>query len=148
MGDDAVALVAARKLRKRFGDTVDIVETSIGGFAFLDLICGYQRVLLVDAVSSGKTTPGEIREFSPRDFEQHVSFSPHYVGLSDVLKLAEKLEMSVPSEIRILAIEVADPYVIREGLSSVIGQRLPQFIQAIENVLIGWGCRVAASSAR
>lgn len=146
MGDDAVGLVAARELRQRVGDEIDVVEAPVAGFTLLDLFRSYDRVLVVDSVCTGESEAGSIREFSPEDFQQQVSYSPHYVGLYDVLELAKKLEIPLPSEVRVIAIEVSDPYILREGLSLEITAQVPRLIDTIVQLLRGWGCKVRTAA--
>jgi hydrogenase maturation protease len=135
MGDDAVGLHVARALRDDFSNCVDVVETPVAGFALLDLMAEYESVLIVDAVCMGDTLPGTIREFTSADFSASVSSSPHYVGLPDMLSLAERLGIPFPQTIRILTMEVRDPFELREGLSEEATRALPSFIDAARNIL-------------
>jgi hydrogenase maturation protease len=140
IGDDAVGLVVARELQQRFGTELDVVEAPVAGFTVLDLFRNYDKVLVVDSICTSQATVGSVREFSPEDFQQHVSFSPHYIGLHDVLELARKLEIPLPSEIRIVAMEVSDPFVLREGLSFEITAHVPELVDTAASVLRSWGC--------
>lgn len=139
MGDDAVGLFVARELKTRWGRALDVVEASIAGFALLDLLKGFDRVLIVDAIATGNSPPGTVVELSPDEFQKKSTFSPHFVGLTDVVGLADKLDIPFPPTIRILGIEVEDPFVVREGLSETIAESVKSLLSRAELILLEWG---------
>jgi hydrogenase maturation protease len=144
MGDDAIGLLAARSLRECLSSEVDVVEMPVAGFALLDYLHGYQRALIIDSISTGESTPGSIRELSLSDLPEDSFSSPHYAGLNEVVALARELDITFPQEIRILVMEVNDPFVLREGLSRDIQRRLPAFVKKAEKILTAWGCVLIA----
>lgn len=138
LGDDGVGLAAARLLQPEFQGAVEVVETSEAGLALVELMEGYQRALLLDSIITGRCLPGTVLEFSPEDFQRVLAPSPHYAGLPEVLALAGNLGISFPQEIRILAVEVAEPRTFHEGLSPLVEQALPGFVAQARQVLDGW----------
>jgi len=143
LGDDAVGILAARALRKEFGDTVDIVEAAIGGYALLDFIEGYERVLLLDAVATGRVKPGTVMELAREDFGPADSTSPHHVGLPEVFAVAERLSISLPRELRIVVMEIHPPEVLSQSLTAEIRKALPLLIDHAAAVLNEWGAFAA-----
>lgn len=139
LGDDAVAIHAARTLRKDFADAVDIVEAAIGGYALLDFIEGYERVLLLDAVATGRARPGTVMELSREDFGPADSTSPHHVGLPEVFAVADRLSIPLPRDFRIVAMEIVPPVVLSQALSPEIQEALPVLINQATAVLNEWG---------
>jgi len=140
LGDDGVGLVAARLLKGEFEKGVDIIEASVGGFALLDVFQGYEKVLLLDAIATGDCSPGTILEFSEKDFQKLVAPSPHFAGLPEIFEVAKKLGVPFPNEVRILAMEVEDPYRFREALSPSVEKALPAFIESARQILKIWRC--------
>lgn len=72
---------------------VDLLDGGTAGLSLLELMEGYDRVIVVDAVEAG-AEPGAIFKFRPEDLAampnvQLISF--HQVGLMDVLQLAESV---------------------------------------------------------
>jgi len=104
----------------------------------MELMTGYRRALLLDSVMSGGCAPGTVLEFAPSDFGRVIAPSPHYAGLPEILALARQLELPFPGEIRILALEVEEPRIFREGLSPAVAQALPAFVDRARQVLEGW----------
>jgi hydrogenase maturation protease len=146
LGDDAVAIHAARTLRKEYSDSVDIVEAAIGGYALLDFIEGYERVLLIDAVATGKVKPGTVMELSREDFGPADSTSPHHVGLPEVFAVADRLTIPLPKEFRIVVMEIVPPTVLSQSLSHDIQAALPILVDHAAAVLNEWGAFAAHTS--
>ncbi len=140
IGDDGVALDAARALKETFSDepNIDVVESAESGLALLDILSPYQRVLLLDSIEAGDLRVGEVREFTREDFDKVLGPSPHYAGLPEVIALADKLGIDFPSELRVLAIKIDPQEEFRQGLSDDILRALPNYIDQAERILRDW----------
>ena len=106
--DDAVGLRVARELETRVNqEGVTVIETSLAGLNLLDLLVGYDKLILVDAIQTRKGKPGQIHRLDPKalDTTQHAT-STHDVSFSTALELGKKLGLALPREIVIFAIEV------------------------------------------
>lgn len=126
LGDDAVGLLAARRLRQEIPPDggVEVVETGLAGLALLDHFLGFDRALILDSICSGRRAPGTVTEIAPGDLRAIEAPSPHFAGLPELLALAERLELPFPRDIRILAIETADPYTLGAGLTPAVAAGL------------------------
>jgi hydrogenase maturation protease len=140
LGDDAVGLLAARRLRKEIDEEVDIVESSEAGFALMELMEGYDRALILDSIKTGRHSPGTVVEFKTADFRRVIAPSPHYAGLPEILDMASRLGISFPKDIRILAMEVDDPFRISEEISVAVRVNLPDFVERASRIMESWGC--------
>ena len=138
LGDDAVGLLAARRLRALLPESVDVVESGGSGLDLLDVLEGYDRAILLDAILTGKHPPGTILEFSAEDFKKDDCPSPHYAGLPTVIQLAESLGIRFPSIFQIVAVEVENPYEVLEGLSQPVETALPAIIERARRIVHGW----------
>lgn len=138
LGDDAVGLIAARHLQAAFANDFHFVEASGGGLDLLDALEGYRRALLLDSIHTGLHEPGTILELSREDFQSVAAGSPHYVGLPEALHLAEQLGMMTPHDLRILAMEVENPFDFRQGLSPSVARALPDFMERAKRILVKW----------
>ena len=138
MGDDAVGLLAARRLRALLPESVDVEEAGGGGLELLDVLEGYDRALLLDSSAIGGHPPGTILEFSSADFQKVIAPSPHYAGIPELLQMAERLSIPFPKTIRILAVEIEDPYTIREGLSQSATEALLALIARGSRIVESW----------
>jgi hydrogenase maturation protease len=135
--DDGVGIAAARLLRDEFHETVDVVEAGGTGLALLKILEGYDRVLILDAIFTGYAAPGTILEFSRDDF-QKAAPSTHYAGLPEVLRQAGSLGVEFPQELRLLALEVENPYEFHAGMSPLTRSALPGYVNRARQVLQDW----------
>ena len=138
LGDDSAALVAARTLKSKFGQRVDFIDTNETGLALLDVMACYDRVLLLDTVVTGEHKPGIILDFSKADFNKVLGSSPHFMGLPEVIELAEVPGIDFPKIIRILAIEIELSLEFSEILSPALEHAMPEYIQKVTLLLKQW----------
>lgn len=138
LGDDAVALVAARNVKEEFIHRLEVVESIEAGIILMDLMAGYKRALLLDSIISGDSPPGSIKEYSREDFSRVVAPSLHYAGLPEVFNLARLLGIDFPEEIRILTMEIEDPYHFGAELSPAVKQALPEYVKKAGEILHQW----------
>jgi hydrogenase maturation protease len=136
--DDGAGMLAAGLLRPEFQEAVDVVEAPGTGLALLELLAGYDRVLLLDAIFTGSAPPGTVLEFCREDFQKAGAPSALYVGLPEVLRQAESLGLEFPRELRILALEVESPFESHGGVSPVTRGALPGYVERARQVLKGW----------
>lgn len=137
MGDDGAALAAAKILRNEFGIEVDIFEIASAGFMLLDLMEGYDKVIIIDTILSNNI-PGNIRELSLEELTSRHTSSPHYAGLPEIIGLAKKLELNFPDEVRIIVMEITDPFIIRQGLSPEIMEEIPALVSRVKDIVNKW----------
>jgi hydrogenase maturation protease len=138
LSDDGIGITAIRALRDKAEGHADLVETSMCGMALLDYFIGYRRAIIIDAISTKKVEPGSILEFTPADLDSVIAPSPHYAGLPEMLAVAKSLELEFPEEIKIYAIEVADPYTIGGGISDAVRASIPPLVDKVLADLEAW----------
>jgi hydrogenase maturation protease len=138
LGNDGAGFTAARLLREEFQETVDIVEAPEARLVLLELLESYDQVLLLDAIFSGSAPAGTVLEFCRDDFQKGAAPSAHYVGLPEVLRQAESLGMAFPRELRILVLEVENPFEFQEGIGPATQKALPDYVDRARQVLQDW----------
>ena len=138
LGDDAVGLLVARRLRAFLPDTVAVVESGGGGLDLLDLLEGYDRALLLDAILTGRHPAGTILEFSAAELAKNEAPSPHYAGLPTVMALADALGVVFPADFRVLAVEVANPYEVVERLTAPVEGAVPLLVARAQAIVESW----------
>lgn len=136
--DDGVGLFAGRELRKIFNGEIDIIESGESGLALLDHIIGYRKVLILDSIKRDDREPGRIAEIKIEELEINGSLSPHYAGIPISIEIGKRLGFPLPEEIRILAMEVEDPYTLEEGLTETVSKSFPNYVKKGEKILRGW----------
>jgi len=136
--DDGVGVIAVQMLETQLPEEADFLTTSEHGVSILELFLGYERVLLVDAIQSGRNRPGTVVELNPDDFGPVLAPSPHFSGLPEMITIGRELDLEFPKEIKILAIEVEDPYSIGEELSESVKAGLPELVSRARSELLKW----------
>jgi hydrogenase maturation protease len=133
LSDDAVGILAARALKPRLDGRADVVESALSGLALLDLFIGYDRAIIIDAIQTGKSSPGTVLEISPADLDAVRAPSAHYCGLPELLAIARELALDFPREIAILGVEVADPLTIGGPVSEPVQRAIPEIVRRVSS---------------
>jgi hydrogenase maturation protease len=126
LADDAVGALAARALEPRLAGRADVCATSLHGLALLDVLDGYDGAVLLDAVVSGTRPVGDVYEIDPASLDCLSGFSPHYAGVPELLAVARRLELRFPRRLRILAVEVRDPWTVGGEMSGEVRAAVPE----------------------
>jgi hydrogenase maturation protease len=133
LSDDRIGLDVARLIHKELKLVdCDLVESQLVGTNILDFVCGYKRLIVIDAIKTENGKDGDVYQLSLDDMpKQKRSDSPHNVGLYWTIKMGMKLGMDVPDDIRIYAIEVNDPFSFGEELTDTMKKCLPKIVDRI-----------------
>ena len=138
LSDDAGGIIAVRKLGEKYKSRADILESSLSGLALMDILTGYKKAIIIDAVSSGRNSPGCIYELSPSDLGKVLSPSPHYSGLPEMMALAGELGLQFPDDIKIFAVEVSDAHSFGGDLTPFVKKALDRLLEKVEVQLDAW----------
>jgi hydrogenase maturation protease len=127
-GDDAVGLLAARRLRQAVSDYAEVIEAEMAGVDLIELMTDARFVILIDAVRSGQV-PGTIHRYDASTGPiggQVFPQSSHAFGTVDALELARTLG-ALPATVIVYGIEAGD---------TEVGQPLsPPVAKALDEVL-------------
>lgn len=131
--DDAVGLRVAAEVRRRLLGRRDltVVETGEMGLSLLDFVADCRTLIVVDAVQTGRAPPGFVHELDGNELQSVPSVAPHGVGLGEVLALGRALGSPVPERVKILAIEVADPFTVSTELTPELRAALPGIVERV-----------------
>lgn len=125
--DDAVGLRIVEALRNRFAaePNVELRATTEMGLALLDEIAGRESLVLVDAIQTGKAPVGHIHEMDPGEFAGVLTTVPHFLGIRETLALGNLLGLPMPRAVKIVAVEVADPFTLGTELTPAVAAAVP-----------------------
>lgn len=138
ISDDAAGLLVARMLRGELAGIADVEESSLSGLALLEVLLGYERVIIVDAEGTGSRPPGAITEIDPAALDALIAPSPHYAGLPEMFAIAAQLHLDFPKEIRIIAIEAENLSEIGGPVSAAVQAALPQAVARVRAIVAEW----------
>jgi hydrogenase maturation protease len=144
LSDDGVGIHVVKYLKNHISHSdVTIDEALTGGMNLLDLILGYDKAIIIDAIKLPNVKSGEVRKFSLSDVSTAHSCNPHDVSLLEAIEMAKKLgEERVPHEIVIIGISMKTmPCEFGETLSREIAEAVPRAAEMAINELqkdINW----------
>jgi len=145
-GDDGVGLQAVRLLRDEWaggamsGDpssSVEFIECPLSGAALLDVIQGYDALVVIDTIIKAEPMTGRIRILDAADIRGFPGPSPHYISVPQVLAIGRELGLDMPGAVRVIAVEAKDIFRLGEGLSEDMQAKLPEITRAAKTVLRG-----------
>ena len=135
LSDDGVGWQVAEQVRLRVTDPdVEVDCLAGGGLSLMERLVGYDRALLIDAMASDQETPGQVSCF---DLEQlpdplrvagHLS-STHDTSLKTALQLGRQLGLSLPDQVRVIAIASRSVDVFSEVLTPPVAAAVPRAVQ-------------------
>ena len=134
LGDDGVGVHVANELKNRIQDpNITIEEAITGGMNLLDLILGYNRAIIIDAVKTEEGETGEVKRILLRDFSTMHSCNPHDVSLIEAIDMAKKMgESRIPQEIVVIGVLMKQiPCEFGEELSEKIAAAVPKAVEMI-----------------
>jgi hydrogenase maturation protease len=137
-GDDAVGVLVARALRPELEGVADVVESSAAGMALIEVLAGYDRAIVVDAIRTGKNPPGTITEMGLADVGRVVAPSLHQAGLPELAAVAERLGLRFPADTHVFALEVVDPYTLGAPLSEPVANAVAPLANAVRERIARW----------
>jgi hydrogenase maturation protease len=131
--DDGVGLYVARTLQNML-DSPDIIvsETPGAGLDIIELLSGYERAILIDAIQTDRGQVGQVRRLDVSAFEttRH-ALNPHSADLATSLETGRRLGLPLPSKITIFAIEIADADSFSEECTPAVSMAIPVCVNMI-----------------
>lgn len=137
--DDGVGIRVAEAVRSALATLPDppvVVETaSIGGLALLELLIGYDRAILIDAMRCADAPPGSLHRLSldevqARQPTEH-SISPHDTSLGVALALGRQMGLPLPETIIIYGISVTNVLDFGETPTPPVAAAIPTAVAAV-----------------
>ena len=123
--DDGVGIKIAQKLKEEKPD-LEVIETSEAGIALLDLIAGYDKLIIIDSIKTEQGKPGELYKLELKDLKPAMDFSSsHGIGIATAFELGERLGYKMPKPVSIYAIEIKDNSTFAEECTQEVEERIP-----------------------
>lgn len=135
--DDGVGIYTVREISRRFTEPgfqrkVDIVESEVAGFDLMELMAGWERVILVDSVQFAGLKSGTVIRIDPGDLHTSLRLrSVHDIDLPTVLELGRRLGLAMPENLTIFGIQVEDLHTISECLTQTAQMGMKKAVDLI-----------------
>jgi hydrogenase maturation protease len=134
--DDGVGIHVVREAAARCcqREGLAFAEASVGGLRLLDVLAGYERVIMVDAIQTRDGTPGQVHRLHVNDLiaSRH-SDSTHDLSLPGALELGRSLGTKLPGDddFVILAVEAKDVLTFGEECTPAVAAAIPHVVQMV-----------------
>lgn len=133
LSDDGIGIRVARELKQRAPDA-DIVELGAGGIRLLDVLPGFERVLIVDAMVTGELACGQFRRFSLAELQSKTArtcntLCVHDMDLPTAMALGRLAGVDLPKEVAIWGVEAGDVENFSETLSPAVEAAVPALVE-------------------
>jgi len=142
MGDDGVGVRVVQKLQReyRLPEYVDVMDGGTLGLDILPRLEGIERLILIDAVETGKKPGTCIRlvgDEIPQALETRVS--AHQMGIKDLLAVS-RLTGHIPQEMVLVGVQPGSIGMDTE-LTPEVEAKVDVMLANVLNELLFWGIR-------
>jgi len=144
LGDDGVGWHVADEIAKCTADypNVEVDCVSLGGLSLMERLTGSKRVILIDAIFTGRKPNGTIRQISLEDLPDLTSghsASVHDTSLRNALNIGRSMDIPLPEDkdVIIVAVEAENVYDFSQELSPAVAAAVPQTVKLVMDLLGG-----------
>ncbi len=133
LSDDGVGLYVAAELKNRINrPEITIIETSAAGLYLLDLLLGYHKAIIIDAIQTPGGKPGDIYRLDPESFNatNHLA-SPHEVDFTTAIDFGKRVGLPLPKEIVVFGIEALDTTTFNEDCTPAVKRAIPICVELV-----------------
>ena len=132
--DDGVGVKVAYAVQDALASSrrsnVTVAEASVGGLRLMEMMMGYDRVILIDALQHRGALPGTVRRMTLEDLRtisptQH-STCAHDTSLVTALEMGREIGLPLPKEITIYAVGVENVTYFGEQPTPAVAEAIPQ----------------------
>jgi hydrogenase maturation protease len=138
--DDGIGPWICSRLKSELSHVpADFENMNVGGLEVLEAIKDYKSVYIFDAIKTTEGTVGDVFLLSRENFREtcHLS-SLHDVGFLTALELGEHLEIPVPEEIRIAAVEIREDLVFGQNFTPELSKKIDEIMSIIREEVNNW----------
>ena len=127
LSDDGVGCRVAAALNDRLHEPgIEVLEAAVAGLDVLDILTGYDKTIIIDAIQTRAGTPGQIYRLEADALaDTRHAATPHDVNLATALELGRRLGLPLPRQIIIFAIEAGDVTSFGEECTPEVTRAVP-----------------------
>ena len=135
--DDAVGIRLANYLGEWLAHVPGLSvleECSVGGLNILEVVAGYERLIILDSIKTGGAEPGYWYRFTGESLRETMHLdSVHDTNLATALALGRKLGVKLPEDkdIHIFAVEVQDNITFSEQMTEPLERGFLEYAEEI-----------------
>ena len=102
----------------------------------MENIRGYKKVIIIDAIKTRDGKPGDVYYFTPGDFMETSNLSSvHDVNFMTALRLGDILNLDLPGELHIIAVEITEDREFSEDLTPSLREKYPEILEEVSSLI-------------
>jgi hydrogenase maturation protease len=114
------------------GPRPDFIESEVAGFALMELMAGWERIILLDSIQFDGLAPGTVVRLDPKGLRTSLRLrSVHEIDLPTVMELGRHLGLQMPRRVIIFGIQAEDACTFGESLSSSVEGGLDKVVELV-----------------
>ena len=142
LSDDAAGLAVAAELTRLLAERpiagVEVATSTRGGFELIDLLTGFERAVIVDALVTTDPCPGRVHRLEPGQVSGSARLvGSHDIGLAGALELARALGIAMPAIVTVLGVEAADVTTFAETPTPEVAEAVVRLARELHESLSG-----------
>ena len=107
-----------------------------GGLDVMEYFKGYQKVIVIDAIRTPSGKPGNVYHFTHSDFRETSNLSNlHDVSFITAMHLGDTLEIQLPSDIHVIAVEIIEDREFSERLTPELERQFPEILNRVTDII-------------
>jgi hydrogenase maturation protease len=111
---------------------VDIVESEVAGFALMELMAGWEKIILLDSIQFEGLEPGTVIRIEPEDLHTSLRIrSVHDIDLPTALELGRRMGLDMPARLTIFGIQAQDALTLGESLTEAAQRGLKEAVELV-----------------
>ena len=145
LGDDGVGWCVAQEVESQLAECglldelkLEFKYLSLGGLSLMEHMVGYKDVMVIDSIVSGQNPLGTVYSFPlsrlPNLSSGH-STAIHDTSLQTALEVGRKLDMLLPEDVWVVAVEAEYVYDFTEELSPPVSNAVPTAVELVIEML-------------
>jgi hydrogenase maturation protease len=129
--DDAVGIRLARDFRDKVKDLPEVdfvVDCSVGGLNILDLVAGYDRLIVFDSIRGWGGSPGAWYAMTGETFRETMNLTNvHDANFTTALELGRQMgtHLPRPEDVHIFAVEIVDNMTFSDSMTPELETAYP-----------------------
>jgi len=140
VGDDGVGIKVVNFIQEELSlpTGVEVIgDVSVGGIGLVELFKGYDKIILVDSIQTGKYPKGTVVLLKPEDFASALHVSDfHNMDFFTALEFCNQVYDDMPEDIIILGIEIINVMEFSDELSKELKGQFDEIVKQVYNIIL------------
>jgi len=135
LGDDGVGAHVAQELAEEIKDeNIEVKDTSVAGLNLLELIAGYDKLIIIDAIMTEDGKAGEIYQLKQESIGEPAcsTISAHHLNLANTIELGKRLfPQEMPEEVTVFAVGTQEVAQVTEEMTEAVREAIPKIVSLV-----------------